>query len=213
MSSYKILSWPNMIMHTVGSTDIQSTTCSARGKQYCWQDGSSRQKINLLCKISKSSYILLFDYGLWALPSNPVSQLLIDIFRFSRTALNTFRMGPQTWPPLSQLWTILTRYSQMQSSPTATLIQQFVMPFFLQRKHWTSTTLWLMKQKFIRLQWVSRSSQWYIFSNQFSTSSSSPATQAQVFLLCGLDLRLDWHSRSNCSSQVWTIIHVCLWLR
>ena len=74
MSSYKILSWANMIMHTVGSTDIQSTTCSARGKQYCWQDGSSRQKINLLCKISKSSYILLFDYGLWALPSNPVSQ-------------------------------------------------------------------------------------------------------------------------------------------
>jgi len=73
MSSYKILSWPNMIMHTVGSTDIQSTTCSARGKQYCWQDGSSRQKINLLCKISKSSYILLFDYGLWASPSNPVS--------------------------------------------------------------------------------------------------------------------------------------------
>jgi len=62
MSSYKILSWPNMIMHTVGSTDIQSTTCSARGKQYCWQDGSSRQKINLLYKISKSSYILLFDY-------------------------------------------------------------------------------------------------------------------------------------------------------
>jgi len=61
-------------MHTVGSTDIQSTTCSARGKQYCWQDGSSRQKINLLCKISKSSYILLFDHGLWALPSNPVSQ-------------------------------------------------------------------------------------------------------------------------------------------
>jgi len=77
MSSYKILSWPNMIMHTVGSTDIQSTTCSARGKQYCWQDGSSRQKINLLCKISKSSYILLFDYGLWALPSNPVSQYLM----------------------------------------------------------------------------------------------------------------------------------------
>jgi len=74
MSSYKILSLPKMIMHTVGSTDIQSTTCSARGKQYCWQDGSSRQKINLLCKISKSSYILLFDYGLWALPSNPVSQ-------------------------------------------------------------------------------------------------------------------------------------------
>jgi len=73
MSSYKILSWPNMIMHTVGSTDIQSTTCSARGKQYCWQDGSSRQKIDLLCKTSKSSYILLFDYGLWALPSNPVS--------------------------------------------------------------------------------------------------------------------------------------------
>jgi len=73
MSSYKILSWPKMIMHTVGSTDIQSTTCSARGKQCCWQDGSSRQKINLLCKISKSSYILLFDYGLWALPSNPVS--------------------------------------------------------------------------------------------------------------------------------------------
>jgi len=61
MSSYKILSWPNMIMCTVGSTHIQSTTCSARGKQYCWQDGSSRQKINLLCKISKSSYILLFD--------------------------------------------------------------------------------------------------------------------------------------------------------
>jgi len=75
MSSYKILSWPNMIMHTVGGTDIQSTTCSARGKQYCWQDGSSRQKINLLCKISKFSYILLFDYGLWALPSNPVSHV------------------------------------------------------------------------------------------------------------------------------------------
>jgi len=200
-------------MHTVGSTDIQSTTCSARGKQYCWQDGSSRQKINLLCKISKSSYILLFDYGLWALPCNPVSQLLIDIFRFSRTALNTFHMGPQTWPPSSQLWTILTQYSQMQSSPTATLIQQFVMPFFLQRKCWTSTTLWLMKQKFIRLQWVSHSSQWYIFSNQFSTSSSSPTTQAQVFLLCRLDLRLDWHSRSTCSSQVWMIIHVHLWLR
>ena len=35
------------------------------------------QKINLLCKISKSSYILLFDYGLWALPSNPVSHLLV----------------------------------------------------------------------------------------------------------------------------------------
>ena len=32
MSSYKILSWPKMIMHTVG-TDIQSTTCSARGEQ------------------------------------------------------------------------------------------------------------------------------------------------------------------------------------
>jgi len=79
MSSYKILSWPNMIMHTVGSTDIQSTTCSARGKQCCWQDGSSRQKINILCKISKSSYILLFDYGLWALPSNPVSQSILMI--------------------------------------------------------------------------------------------------------------------------------------
>ena len=67
---------PKMIMHTAGSTDIQSTTCSARGKQCCWQDGSSRQKINLLYKISKSSYILQFDYGLWALPSNPVSHIL-----------------------------------------------------------------------------------------------------------------------------------------
>jgi len=86
MSSYKILSWPKMIMHTVGSTDIQSTTCSARGKQCCWQDGSSRQKINLLCKISKSSYILQFDYGLWALPSNPVSQVVRNVVLEHRNA-------------------------------------------------------------------------------------------------------------------------------
>ena len=61
ITSYKILSWPNMIMHTVGSTDIQSTTCSARGKQYCWQgqDGSSRQKINLLGGVRVSSLVTI----------------------------------------------------------------------------------------------------------------------------------------------------------
>ena len=55
--------------------------------------------------------------------------------RFSKTALNSFRVGPPTWPQLSQLWTISTWYSPMRSSPTATLIQQFVMPFVLPRKY------------------------------------------------------------------------------
>ena len=34
-----------------------------------------KTKDQYICKISKSSYILLFDYGLWAFPSNPISQV------------------------------------------------------------------------------------------------------------------------------------------